>query len=102
MNQRPSLLDQAGISDKPRGGGGGGRGSTNWFQSADKRKLAVAGVLLLLAAAGIAWGLGLFAGGPPKVDPEERAQREERYEEQVEREKKRIERMPEPPIEAGG
>ncbi|HZW11519.1 MAG TPA: hypothetical protein VFF69_16585 [Phycisphaerales bacterium] len=99
MNQRPSLLDQAGISDKAAPARGASKGD---FGDSEKKKLVIAGVLLLLAALGIAWGLGLFSGGAPKVDPEERAQREAQYEQQLEEEQKRNARLPEPPVEAGG
>lgn len=68
----------------------------------EKKKLIIAIVLLVLAGIGIAWGLGAFSGGPPKVDPEEAAARQKAYEEQKKEEKKRIERLPEPPVESGG
>lgn len=98
MNQRPSLMEQAGIGSqpgpgKPKGSGGG----------LDPQKLKIAGVaaLLLVAIAVVTWGMGLWTGRP-KVDRAEQAERRARLDEEVKDDQKRDARAPEPVYEDAG
>lgn len=86
MNQRPSLIEEAGIdpaamSNPSKGGGGGPESQTI--------KLGVAIVLVVAAAGVLAWQFGLFGrGGGSRVDPNEAAARQERLDAEVEADKK--------------
>lgn len=101
MNQRPSLMDQAGISQTPtspakqRGGGGGGLGE-------QPIKLILVGVLLVAAVGVMAWRLGLLPGGKPKVDKDVQAQRQDQFQEQVQEEQKAAATTRQRRTEAGG
>ncbi len=100
MTQRPSLLDQAGISaEEPAKPAKAGKGAA---VSGEQLKLAVAAALLFLAAVAVAWGLGAFRGGPPKPDPARQSQMQQRFEEQQEEEKRQDAVAPQRRIEAGG
>jgi hypothetical protein len=99
MSERPSLLEQAGIPEKAQGkptpSKGGGL-------SADKAKLGAAIALLVVALVAVAWGLGAFRGGPPKVSEERQSQMQERFDEQVQEEAKQEAEAPQRRTQAGG
>lgn len=98
MSNRPSLMEQAGISDAapkaaaPRAG-----------VNAQKIKMIGAGVLVLAAVVVLAWATGLIGrGGAPKVDSQVVEERRERLDQEVKQEKAREERLGITPVESGG
>lgn len=100
MNERPSLLDQAGIKDGPN------RQQTPAAKgpglNRNMAKIVGAVVLVLVAIVVMAWGLGLFNTGPAPLPAEEQARRQERFEEQVQEQQQLDARSREPRTEAGG
>ncbi len=99
MNQRPSLIEEAGIDPaamkKPTRGGGG--------SDPQKIKLVVAIVLAIAAGGVLAWQFGLFGrGGGSRVDPSEAAARQQRLDQEVEADKKREAESRVPIQNAGG
>ncbi len=99
MNERPSLLDEAGIqaSDvggKPSGGGGG--------MDNQKLKLGVAVALVVAAAGVLGWQFGLFGGGGKKVDPAAAEARRAQFEQDLEQDKAIEAVSRTPAIDAGG
>lgn len=99
MSERPSLLQQAGISETPASKA---PAKASRAMSPEKIKLAAAVVLLVLAAVAIAWGTGAFRGGPAEVPPDRRARLQQEFEEQVKEEKAQEAASPVRRIEAGG
>lgn len=98
MNQRPSLIEEAGIDPaamkKPSKRGGG--------LEPQSIKLVVAIVLVVAAAGVLAWQFGLFGrGGGSRLDPNEAAARQERLDAEIEADKK-VEVQSRVPIQNAG
>ena len=98
MNQRPSLIEEAGIDPaamkKPTRGGGG--------PDPQKIKLVVAIVLAVAAGGVLAWQLGLFGrGGGSRLAPSEAAALQERLDEEIEADKK-LETQTRVPVQNAG
>ncbi|MCC7388481.1 MAG: hypothetical protein IT431_06900 [Phycisphaerales bacterium] len=98
MSERPSLMEQAGLTDAAPAARKAGAGP-----NANALKIAGAVALSLVALGVLAWATGLIgADGAPKVDPKLAQERQQRLEQEVKEEAARDAKLGVTPVESGG
>ena len=98
MSQRPSLMEQAGITDPAPTAR-----KTAAGPNSNTLRIAAAVALVVVAAGVLAWSTGLI--GPdraPEVDPKLTQERQQRLEKEVKEEAARDARLGITPVESGG